>query len=263
MKATETSPGYWDTVLEGAEADLPPLLWRGHSDAVNTALVRRWLEPSPRNLLLKTDLYDEAVAEGLYPALAGLADRVAGIDISPAIVRAAQARYPDLEAAHADIRDLPFEDGEVDAIVSNSTLDHFDAAADLRRGLAELHRVLRPGGDLIVTLDNGANPVVALRNALPAGFQRMLGVPYFVGATCGRKKLGVLLAELGFGISETAAVMHCPRVFAVAVARAMDNRGGPAARRRYLRGLVAFEALGRLPTRYATGYFVAARATKL
>ena len=262
MRATETSAGYWDTLLESGETERPPLLWRGHSDAVNAALIRRWLDPVPRSLLLKTDLYDEAVAEGLYPTLAGLADRIAGIDISPAIVGAAQARYPDLEASLADVRELPFEDGEVDAVVSNSTLDHFDSPVELRRGLAELHRVLRPGGDLVVTLDNGANPVVALRNVLPSGLQRLLGVPYFVGATCGPRKLRALLEELGFEISDTASVMHCPRILAVAIARPMDNGRGPNARRRYLRSLRAFEALGRLPTRYATGYFVAARATK-
>jgi SAM-dependent methyltransferase len=263
VRASETSAGYWDTVLESGATDRPPLLWRDHSDAVNAALVLRWLDRRPRDLLLKTDLYDEAVAGGLYPALAGLADRIAGIDISPAIVRAAQERYPGLEASLADVRELPFGDGEVDTIVSNSTLDHFDSRADLERGLAELHRVLRPGGELVVTLDNGANPIVALRNVLPTGFQRVLGVPYFVGATCGPRRLRALLDEIGFEISETASVMHCPRILAVAAARSLERRGGPRASRRYLRALHAFERLGRLPTRYATGYFVAAHARKL
>src|SRR5204863_6785753 len=58
--------------------------------------------------------------------------------------------------------------------------------AVVRTGLAELRRVLSPHGRLVVTLDNGLNPVVALRNRLPLGILRRVGaVPYFVGVTCG------------------------------------------------------------------------------
>jgi len=41
-----------------------PYLWRHHSDRINTALLRRWLPPNRIDLLLKTDLFDEAIAEG-------------------------------------------------------------------------------------------------------------------------------------------------------------------------------------------------------
>src|SRR5439155_7848743 len=55
------------------------------------------------------------------------------------------------------------------------------------------------GGALVVTLDNGANPVVALRNRLPLGALRRLSlVPYAVGATCGPRRFPRLLVETDF-----------------------------------------------------------------
>jgi SAM-dependent methyltransferase len=47
--------------------------------------------------------------------------------------------------AVADVQHLPFEDGGLDAVVANFMLYH---VPDLDRGLAEIRRVLRPGGRL-------------------------------------------------------------------------------------------------------------------
>jgi len=67
----------------------------------------------------------------------------------------------------ADVRQLDFGDNSIELIISNSTLDHFQQAEDIDRSLAELARVLVPGGLLLVTMDNPLNPVIALRNRLP------------------------------------------------------------------------------------------------
>jgi len=131
---------------------------------VNSALVERWLPPGT-GTTLKTDLWDEAMGEGLYAAIAARSERVVGVDVARAIVIAAAERYPDLDARVAHVHALPFEDGSFDAIVSNSTLDHFDDASEIDRSVLELARVLRPGGTLILTLDNPANPLVALASA--------------------------------------------------------------------------------------------------
>lgn len=44
-----------------------------------------------------------------------------------------------------------------DLVVSTSTLDHFTCREDLVTSLEEISRVLRPGGLLILTLDNPLN----------------------------------------------------------------------------------------------------------
>ncbi len=115
-----------------------------------------------------------------------------------------------------------------------------------------------------MTLDNGMNPVIAARNAMPTRWRDASGlVPYEVGATCRRPRdLKALLDDAGFGVTELGAVLHCPRVIGVLVGNGVDRRGGERARRAYARALVCFEGLSRLPTRYLTGHFLAALARK-
>lgn len=225
-------------------------LLRAYSDEANRRLLAAWL-PERCRRLLKTDVFDEAVAGGLSPFLASRADELVAVDASPAAVAAARRRYPELEAHVADVRALPFDDSSFDAVVSNSTLDHFPALAGVEAAVRELHRVLEPGGVLVLTLDNPWNPLVALRNALPFRPLARLGlVPYYVGATCGPGRLRRLLGRAGFRVEDVGAVLHVPRV----VARGL---------RPPLRLLLAAEGLERWPTRFVTGQFVAARARKL
>jgi SAM-dependent methyltransferase len=256
------APGdYWSSVVDLQLAS-GGSLWRTHSDEVNGALLEAWIPSRPSLRILKTDLFDEAVSGGVYPLLAASAADVVGIDVSPTVVGAARARYPGLEARVADVRELPFPESTFDVVVSISTLDHFESLGDVRAALAELRRVLVPGGELLLTLDNGANPVVALRNRLPIGIlQRLSLVPYFVGATCGPRSLRKILGECGFEVRDTSVVMHCPRVIAVLGAQLLEQRAGRRAQTAYLRLLRRFELLGSVPTRSLTGYFVAARAT--
>jgi len=247
----------WEHAARDWPTSAPSSLLRAYSDEVNARLVRRWLPSLAGSRVLKTDLFDEAVAAGLVPGLRAAGASVVGVDVSEATVAAARMRYPDLEVEIADVRRLPFADASFDVVVSNSTLDHFESITDLRRAIGELHRVLGPGGNLLITLDNGANPLVALRNALPARALRRLGLTHYVlGTTCGPRRLSTLLQTAGFEIERASAVMHFPRVAARLLAAAV----GPRAR--LLRLLVAGERLERTPLRYATGQFVAAQAVK-
>jgi SAM-dependent methyltransferase len=238
-------------------------LWRAHSDAVNRALLARWLPCGPFSRLLKTDLFDEAVGDGLVQLLRAHASAVVGIDISPQTVKAAGGGGVAGSAVAGDARALPFAAESFDAIVSNSTLDHFRTRDELATALFELHRVLNQGGQLIITMDNRANPLVGLRNLLPFRLIRKLNiVNYYVGITCGPRGLRRILNGTGFDILETEAVMHCPRVLAVWIARWLQRHASRGLQQRYLRWLMDFECLANWPTRYLTGYFVAVKAVK-
>ncbi|MEE4293268.1 MAG: methyltransferase domain-containing protein [Xanthomonadales bacterium] len=254
---------YWDDIGRSFNAAASENLWRSHSDRVNRNLLAAWLGKHRRSSLLKTDLFDEAVSKGLFPCLEERADEVSGIDISPQCVEMAGRRYPGFNVSRADVRDLPFEDGRFDCIFSNSTLDHFDHRKDIVAALSELFRVLRPGGELIVTLDNLQNPLIALRNALPFEWLKKLGlVPYFVGKTAGRRGLTRILNESGFIVDETKAILHCPRVLAVPLARRCQERSNAAGQQRLLEWLAAWERLADWPTAGFTGHFIAALARK-
>jgi SAM-dependent methyltransferase len=261
---SDVDGSYWNGVVEGWEPTPLHRLWRAHSDAVNIELLSRWL-PAARGRLLKTDLFDEAVADGLYPALAARYDQIVGIDVSVAAIRAASARYPELDARVGNVLALPFADGSLDAVVSNSTLDHFDSRAKLRDAVAELARAIRPNGRLIITLDNRANPVVALRTSVLFGALHRIGlVPYYVGATYGARGLARLLDSSGFEVVDTAAIMHCPPQLAawLATRRHAVARWEQQAQCRYLRRVLRFEAMGSWPTRDLTGHFVGALAVR-
>lgn len=257
-----TSRQYWDKVCLSWERRRS-WLWRRHSDAVNCGLLRRWLPSAGMDAVLKTDLFDEMCGEGLFPVLEPLARSVVGIDLSPSVLRSARGRHAGLRAVAADVLRLPFPDGSFACVVSNSTLDHLESVERIADALAELHRVMLPGGELIITLDNPSNPMVAIRNLISTRLLIKLGItPYFVGATCGAKQLRRLLEGEGYSVREEAWVMHCPRVLAVALARVLEKVGLPGLHRAYLRIMMWFECLSGLPTRRLTGYFVAVRATR-
>jgi SAM-dependent methyltransferase len=250
----------------------PQRLWRRHSDRVNSALVDRWLPPV--GSVLKTDLFDEAVGEGLYPTLAARARTVVGIDSSERVVEAAGRRYPALDARCADVRRLPFADGELDGVVSNSTLDHFESADEIAVALGELARILRPGGVLLVTLDNPLNPIVAATKLLPRTHLNRLWlrvapttskagiVPYEVGATVGPARLHRLLTDTGFDVLERRAIVHFPRLAAVLAGGVIERRDSKPLEERFLRLLWHAERFGSRPTRFFTGHFLAVRARR-
>ncbi|MFC9616155.1 class I SAM-dependent methyltransferase [Streptomyces sp. NPDC056721] len=82
--------------------------------------------------------------------------RVTGTDLSPrAAVRAAREaarRSLSLCTAAADMRSLPFTDGRFDAVVcADNSLPHLLTEQDVHAALAEMRRVLRPCGLLLVS----------------------------------------------------------------------------------------------------------------
>jgi len=73
---------------------------------------------------------------------------VIGVDGSPEMLALARARVPDARFFEGDLRDLPIDDDQVDVVVCALALAHLD---DLRPPVAELARVVRPGGHVVVS----------------------------------------------------------------------------------------------------------------
>lgn len=108
------------------------------------------LEPGDAVLDLGCGLGDDARA---LAKLVGPTGRAVGADVEEKMIEAAVARQkeeptvPDVEFARADGEQLPFADQTFDGVRIDRMLQHADAPA---RVLAEVYRVLRPGGRLTV-----------------------------------------------------------------------------------------------------------------
>lgn len=75
---------------------------------------------------------------------------VVAADFSRGMIAEGRRRHgdvPNLEFVQADATDLPFEDGEFDAVTMSFGLRNVN---DPRRALRELRRVTRPGGRIVV-----------------------------------------------------------------------------------------------------------------
>lgn len=261
VRTSDVAGGYWDSTLEDPTCAIACRLWRIFCDSLHERLIKDWVGEKHFRTALKTDLFDEAMGKGLIDTLAGISDKVCGIDIAGDIVHRAQAKNPTLEASTGDVRQLDFPDATFDFVFSDSTLDHFATVAEIRQSLRELARVLAPGGLLLITLDNPTNPVVALRNKLPQAPLGALGlIPYFMGQTLSMGHLRRELGAAGFAIHAHKHILHVPRVVALHLCRVLDSR--EAFSRAVLRGMLAFEAAANLPTAHLTGHFSALLARK-
>jgi ubiquinone/menaquinone biosynthesis C-methylase UbiE len=161
--AGQLGPGTWTrpiTAEEGYRA------WAGTYDQQGNALidleqpaVRKILDELPRGRAL-----DAACGTGRHTQyLASLGHEVIGVDGSPEMLAAAEAKLPGAGFRLGNLRHLPVPDHDVDVVVCTLALTH---VMDLAPVLAEFARVLRPGGHLVTSDSRGEWPVVV---ALPGG----------------------------------------------------------------------------------------------
>jgi GT2 family glycosyltransferase/SAM-dependent methyltransferase len=104
-----------------------------------------------RELARGKEVLEIACGEGYGAALlAQVAVSVIAFDVSAAAITHARRSYrrPNLTFAVGDARRIPAADASVDVVTSFETLEHLDAHEEF---YAELRRVLRPGGVLIIS----------------------------------------------------------------------------------------------------------------
>jgi demethylmenaquinone methyltransferase/2-methoxy-6-polyprenyl-1,4-benzoquinol methylase len=106
-------------------------------------------------------------------ALASAGARTVGCDFSSAMLGVAKARKPHFNYVQADALRLPFEKARFDCVTIGYGLRNL---ADFRDGIAELLRVLKPGGRLLI-LDFG-KPQNPIWRALYFAYLRVV-VPVF------------------------------------------------------------------------------------
>ncbi|MEY4476629.1 MAG: hypothetical protein RJA31_133 [Actinomycetota bacterium] len=80
-------------------------------------------------------------------AIARAGARVTALDFSPGMVAVGRERHPDIEFVEGDAQQLPFDDASFEAVTISFGLRNVN---DPHRALAEMRRVLVPGGRVVV-----------------------------------------------------------------------------------------------------------------
>jgi SAM-dependent methyltransferase len=129
----------WERSAAGYDRFFQPITSRAIGDLLDAAGVGAG-----------TRVLDVATGPGYVAAAAAERGAVpVGVDVAQAMVELASRRYSELPFVRARAEELPFGDGELEAVVANFLLVH---VAEPERVVAELARVLASGGGAAVTV---------------------------------------------------------------------------------------------------------------
>jgi ubiquinone/menaquinone biosynthesis C-methylase UbiE len=144
------------------------------------------------------DALDVAVGTGLNLPFYGPDVRVTGIDLSPAMLEVARQRAADLGREvglrEGDAHHLPFADASFDTVVCTFSLCNIP---DPHQAVAEMRRVLRPGGRLVLVdhIGSSSKPVYWLQKGIEVITVRIDGDHM-------TRRPADLVQQLGFDIIE-------------------------------------------------------------
>ena len=122
-----------------------------------------------------------------------------GLDYDEQTVAHVRARYPRIDMRHGNLAELPLPAGEVDVVVNFQVIEHL---WDQTQFVTECHRVLRPGGVLLMSTPNRITFSPGRDTPLNPFHTRELDAA----------ELTELLVDAGFTVEAMLGVFHGPRL---------------------------------------------------
>lgn len=193
--ATDDTATFYEDLMEGRRSCF---FWgRQRFDAAKAARSRSVAQhfTTPIRALIRQDQHvlDVGCGAGVFlPIVSPLCARLIGLESSPAFAQLSrdvvqQRQLTNTSVVSGVCEALPFDTATFDVVLVVDVLHHL---THLRESVAELQRVLKPGGTLIVFEPSKLNPLLALlcfldRNewgllalGTPRAYRRLLG-PHF------------------------------------------------------------------------------------
>ncbi len=141
-----------------------------------------------------------------YAEAAGESGRVIGVDSDPAAVREAASRVaalPRVRVVHGDIHAIGLPEASADRVHTDRVLQH---VADPAGALAEVRRVLRPGGSAVFAEPDWDTLVIDYPDlALPRAYTRFL-TDRVVRNSCIGRQLVRLAADAGLAANNVVPI---------------------------------------------------------
>jgi SAM-dependent methyltransferase len=136
----------------------------------------------------------------LAERLAARGYQMVGIDPSDGMLDVLRDRCPAVRAIRASGTALPFEDDSFDLVLTVAALHHIADAEAVRQTLAEMVRVSRPSGRILIWDHNPRNPYwgrLMARVPQDTGEERLIGEPELVSGLRAAGAQIVSVAQLG------------------------------------------------------------------
>jgi ubiquinone/menaquinone biosynthesis C-methylase UbiE len=186
------SDSHFDSIATVYDASLPTHIVE-HYLRKRTAFVTAACPPGPA---LDVGCGTGALAE----RLAARGYEMVGIDPSEGMLDVLRERCPAVRAIKASGTSLPFEDDSFDLVLTVATLHHIADPGAVRQTLAEMVRVSRPSGRVLIWDHNPRNPYwgrLMARVPQDTGEERLIGEAELIsGLRAGGAQI-VSVAQLG------------------------------------------------------------------
>ncbi|GAA5062724.1 class I SAM-dependent methyltransferase [Nocardia callitridis] len=206
-----------DTASAGPDTStntVDPLPLTGERTVPGIAEENYWFR---RHEIAYTELLDRCAGKTVLEAgsgegyganmIADVATKVIGVDYDASAVEHVRARYPHVEMRQGNLAELPLTDESVDVVVNFQVIEHL---WDQSQFLRECLRVLRPGGELLISTPNRITFSPGRDTPLNPFHTRELNAA----------ELTELLIDAGFEITLTAGIHHGPAL------KALDAKHG-------------------------------------
>lgn len=165
--------------------------------------------------VLKLDLWSEVKNTNVLAWLAAKGAITHALDISFHLVNQARQEFRSAGLVPrfvvASIYDLPYRSGSFDFLYTMGTIEH---VPDMERCVAEILRVLRPGGVAVVGVPNRRDPFL---RPLLVGLLNTMGIyPYGLEQSLSQGQLRAMLSAAGFEILSGDGILFMPGVLRMA-----------------------------------------------